>query len=51
MLLCAMTPGPNEPDAEELQYFLELTIDDLLVLYDEGLTAPTHSYKEGSTGH
>lgn len=43
-----MTPGPNEPDAEELQYLLELVIDDLLVLYDEGIRAPTYTYRNGT---
>ncbi|EIW65136.1 uncharacterized protein TRAVEDRAFT_16965 [Trametes versicolor FP-101664 SS1] len=44
MMPCAMTPGPNEPDAEELQYYQELLIEDLLILYYEGITAPTYSH-------
>lgn len=47
MMPCAMTPGPNEPDAEELQYYQELLIEDLLILYHEGITAPTYSHPHG----
>ncbi|KAL1940500.1 hypothetical protein VTO73DRAFT_9072 [Trametes versicolor] len=43
MLPCAMTPGPGEPDAEELQYYQELLMDDLLILYHEGILVPRPS--------
>ncbi|KAI0349142.1 hypothetical protein OH77DRAFT_1415517, partial [Trametes cingulata] len=47
MLPTAMTPGPTEPDAEELQYYQELVVDDLLVLYYEGVLAPTQRNPQG----
>ncbi|KAI0351887.1 hypothetical protein OH77DRAFT_1592537 [Trametes cingulata] len=47
MLPTAMTPGPTEPDAEELQYYQELVVDDLLVLYHEGVLAPTRRHPQG----
>ncbi|TFK81258.1 hypothetical protein K466DRAFT_502435 [Polyporus arcularius HHB13444] len=37
MILSALTDGPKEPDAEELQYWLELMVDDLLMLYHRGI--------------
>ncbi|EJF56722.1 hypothetical protein DICSQDRAFT_70886 [Dichomitus squalens LYAD-421 SS1] len=47
LILSAMTDGPKEPDAEELQHWLELVVDDLLVLFYLGIFAPTESRKEG----
>ncbi|TBU21201.1 hypothetical protein BD311DRAFT_679081, partial [Dichomitus squalens] len=47
LILSAMTDGPKEPDAEELQHWLELVVDDLLILFYLGIFAPTESRKEG----
>lgn len=51
-----MTDGPKEPDAEEMQYWMALIVDDLLMLYHQGIVGPTPSCKEGeytvvSTGY
>lgn len=42
-----MTPGPNEPTAEELQNYLKLIVDDLENLYVNGLIVKTPSRPEG----
>ncbi|TBU44114.1 hypothetical protein BD309DRAFT_815173, partial [Dichomitus squalens] len=36
-----------EPDAEELQHWLELIVDDLLILFYLGIFAPTESRRDG----
>ncbi|KAH9858844.1 hypothetical protein C2E23DRAFT_880266 [Lenzites betulinus] len=36
LILAAMTDGPKEPDAEELQHWIALIVDDLLMLYHRG---------------
>ncbi|KAI9062951.1 hypothetical protein FKP32DRAFT_768228 [Trametes sanguinea] len=43
MLPCAVTPGPGEPNAEELQYYQEILMDDLLILFHEGILVPRPS--------
>lgn len=40
MLLPSITPGPIEPDAEQLQEYLKLLVDDLGNLYDHGMDSP-----------
>lgn len=47
LILAALTDGPKEPDAEELQNWMALIIDDLLMLYYLGIFGPTPSAKEG----
>ncbi|KAI0366608.1 hypothetical protein BV20DRAFT_913843, partial [Pilatotrama ljubarskyi] len=47
LILSAMTAGPKEPDAEELQHWIELLVDDLLLLYHLGIFTPTPSRKQG----
>ncbi|KAI0826965.1 hypothetical protein BC628DRAFT_1502389 [Trametes gibbosa] len=37
LILAAMTDGPKEPDAEELQHWMALIVDDLLMLYHQGI--------------
>jgi hypothetical protein len=39
-----MPPGPTETTSEQLQNYLELIVDDLIMLYDEGIiiTPPEH---------
>ncbi|KAF8577397.1 hypothetical protein K439DRAFT_1622144 [Ramaria rubella] len=41
LLLATMTPGPHEPTAEDLQNHLKFIVDDLLLLYDEGIIVKT----------
>lgn len=48
LILAAMTDGPKEPDAEELQHWMALIVDDLLMLYHLGVFAPTPSCREGT---
>ncbi|KAF8584211.1 hypothetical protein K439DRAFT_1616910 [Ramaria rubella] len=41
LLLAMMMPGPHEPTAEDLQNHLKFIVDDLLLLYDEGVIVKT----------
>jgi hypothetical protein len=49
-IICGMTPGPKEPTAEQLQNYLKPIVDDLIQLYDHGITVkgPGHSNGEVS---
>lgn len=40
MLLPLITPGPSEPDGQELQEYLKVLVDDLLNLYEDGMESP-----------
>lgn len=42
-----MTPGPNEPTAEQLQHYLKIIVDDLMNLYNNGVRYVTPSHPEG----
>ncbi|GJF00598.1 hypothetical protein PsYK624_168910 [Phanerochaete sordida] len=39
LLLCGLTPGPSELNADELQFFMKAFVDDLLMLYERGIKA------------
>ncbi|KAJ7907977.1 hypothetical protein B0H13DRAFT_2499090 [Mycena leptocephala] len=41
LILNQMPPGPKEPTADQLQSALKIVVDDLLMLYDEGITVVT----------
>jgi hypothetical protein len=43
-----MTPGPTEQDAEQLQNYLRLIVDDLATGYDHGFRIPTASCPGGT---
>lgn len=43
-----MTPGPREPTAEQIQEYLRILVDDLLVLFTTGIRMPTPSCPAGS---
>ncbi|KAJ7576456.1 hypothetical protein C8J56DRAFT_1117364 [Mycena floridula] len=47
ILICGFTPGPNEPNAEQLQEYLERFVDDLLMLYNAGKSYITPNSPEG----
>ncbi|KAH9851419.1 hypothetical protein C2E23DRAFT_860602 [Lenzites betulinus] len=49
LILTAMTDGPKEPNAEELQHWMALIVDDLLMLYHQGIMGPTPSYPQGES--
>jgi hypothetical protein len=42
-----MPPGPKEPTADQLQSALKIVVDDLLMLYDEGITVVTPEHPNG----
>ena len=46
-MLSTMTPGPNEPTAEEMQLHLKRVVNELLELYEHGVIVRTPSYPEG----
>jgi hypothetical protein len=42
-----MLPGPTEPTAEQLQHYLKIIIDDLVQLYEHGITVKTSEHPNG----
>ncbi|KDQ05579.1 hypothetical protein BOTBODRAFT_182420 [Botryobasidium botryosum FD-172 SS1] len=47
LLLSGMTPGPKEPTAEQLQEYLILLVDDLIMLLEQGVMIRTPLHPEG----
>lgn len=43
-----MTPGPNEPTRDQLQHLLKIVVDDLDMLYKDGVTIKTPKYPGGT---
>ena len=41
LILAGMTPGPKEPTAEQLQHYLKLIVDDLIMLHERGIVIKT----------
>jgi len=48
LIIAAMTPGPKEPNAEELQHILKIIVDKLLELYEHGIRVSTPEYPNGN---
>lgn len=46
LLITYMTPGPNEPNGEQLQSYQQIVVDDMLQLWD-GMKIPTPKRPEG----
>ena len=42
-----ITPGPKEFTTDELAFFMKSLVDDLIRLYDEGITIKTDDFPEG----
>jgi hypothetical protein len=42
-----MTPGPSEPNGEQLQNYMKVIVDDLLMLYEEGIVISTPQFSNG----
>ena len=42
-----MTPGPTEPTCEQMQNYLAIIVEDLLKLFETGISIPTPSYPLG----
>jgi hypothetical protein len=42
-----MTPGPREPTAEQLQNYLKDIVDDLIMLYERGITVTSPEHPNG----
>ncbi|KZV63255.1 hypothetical protein PENSPDRAFT_758090 [Peniophora sp. CONT] len=40
LLVSSLTPGPTEPDADQLQHFSAFIVDDLINLYENGISIP-----------
>lgn len=47
LLLVGILPGPQEQDPEEVQHFLDLLVDELLVLYHQGFRVVTKRCPDG----
>ena len=47
LIIVAMTPGPKEPNAKELQHILKIIVDELLELYEHGIQVSTPEYPNG----
>ncbi|KAH7923260.1 hypothetical protein BV22DRAFT_965875, partial [Leucogyrophana mollusca] len=47
LLIPFMTPGPTEPNGSQLQNYMKLVVDDLLLLYDQGVIYHTPLHPEG----
>lgn len=37
-ILAGVTPGPHEPDVDTINHFLKPMVDELLELWDDGIT-------------
>jgi hypothetical protein len=48
LIIHAMTPGPKEPTAEELQHPLKMVVDELLELYEHGVLISTPQFPNGN---
>lgn len=49
LIISAMTPGPVEPNAEQLQNYLKVIVDDLLMLYQDGILISTPQFPNGTS--
>jgi hypothetical protein len=47
LLLYGLTPGPKEWTSEELQFFVVNYVNDLIVLFENGMLVKTPKYPEG----
>jgi hypothetical protein len=47
LLIPLMMPGPNEPTADELQYEVELIVNQLVDLYKHGVVIKTPKFPKG----
>lgn len=43
-----MTPGPKEPTGDQLQHLLKIVVDDLLLLYKDGVMVKTPAFPNGT---
>ncbi|KAJ7596218.1 hypothetical protein C8J56DRAFT_774881, partial [Mycena floridula] len=47
VIIAGLTAGPNEPTAEELQQYLELVVDDFVMLWEHGKLYVTAKHPNG----
>jgi hypothetical protein len=47
LIISAMTPGPVEPNSEQLQNYLKVIVDDLVMLYQHGILISTPQFPNG----
>ena len=47
LMVPTMMPGPKEPDADQIQEYLSIIVDNLIALYEDGIQVPTPSSPEG----
>jgi hypothetical protein len=51
LILSGMPPGPTEPTAEQLQHYLKVIVDDLILLHEEGITIFVQGHPHGIFFH
>lgn len=49
LILSGMPPGPKGPTADQLQPSLKIIVDDLIMLYKDGILVQTPEYPKGMT--
>ncbi|KAJ6561302.1 hypothetical protein B0H10DRAFT_1704476, partial [Mycena sp. CBHHK59/15] len=47
LILHGMPPGPTAPTADQLQHHLKVVVDQLIILYEEGILIKTAEYPDG----
>ncbi|KAJ6590799.1 hypothetical protein B0H10DRAFT_1960963 [Mycena sp. CBHHK59/15] len=47
--ICWNLNGPTEPTADQLQHHLKVVVDQLIILYEEGILIKTAEYPDGIT--
>ncbi|KAJ7148859.1 hypothetical protein C8R46DRAFT_916637, partial [Mycena filopes] len=47
LILTGMPPGPTEQTAEQLQHYLKIVVDDLVMLHEKGIIVKTPEYPNG----
>ena len=48
LIVPTMMPGPKEPDADQIQEYLQIIVHNLLMLFEKGIRVPTLSSPEGN---
>jgi hypothetical protein len=43
-----LSPGPDEPDAEQVQQYIKLLVDELIILFEKGIVVKTPAHPDGT---
>lgn len=47
LILSGMPPGPTEPTSEQLQHYLKIAVDDLIMLHEDGIIIKPPEHPNG----